>query len=485
MILILATTLTAALGADIPAHPDALVFPDYAFSPPAAADYRVELANGVPVYITEDRELPLINISLVFRGGAYLDPPGKVGLSGIMASQLRAGGTGSMTAEELDEELDFLAARASASSGGTTSSASLNSLSTNLEESLPLFVEMVRDPRFQESRLQITKDSALEGMKQRNDHPRSILSRETDTVLYGDSWLSRQPTANMVASISGGDLRGAHARIFDPANMIIVASGDFDRAQMLETLERAFGDWAPGDRVPEPPVVTSDYDPGIYYVDQEGPQGGVRLGMRSLRRDDPDYIAAAVMNEVLGGGGFASRLVKRVRSDEGLAYGVGSRLSPGIWDEGYWGAAFDSKNSTVALAIAIILEEIDRIRTEFVSDEELNVARNSFIEAFPQAFASKHGMLELFARDEITGRDPSWWHTYRDRVGAVSAEDVHRVAQRLLHAEEMAVIVVGDWGEIAPGDDDGRASMDAVQETLGGVSVELPLRDPLTLQPLS
>lgn len=485
MISLLAITLTAALVADIPAHPDALVYPEYAFSPPTAVDYRAELANGVPVYITEDRELPLVTVSLIFRGGAYLDPDDKVGLSGMMASQLRAGGTGSMTAEELDEELDFLAASAGASSGGTTSSASLNSLSTNLEESLPLFVEMVRDPRFQTSRLQIAKDAALEGMKQRNDHPRSILSRETDLVLYGDSWLSWQATADMVAGISEADLHGAHRRIFDPANLIIVASGDFDRAQMLETLEQAFGDWVAGERVPDPPVVTSDYDPGIYYVDQEGPQGGVRLGMRSLRRDDPDYIAAAVMNNILGGGGFASRLMKRVRSDEGLAYGVGSRLSPGIWDEGSWGAGFDSKNSTVALAIAIILEEIKRIRTEPVSDEELTVARDSFIETFPQTFASKHGMLELFASDEITGRDPTWWDTYRDRVAAVNAEDVQRVAQRLLHAEDLAIVIVGDWGEIALGDDDGRSSMEAVQGTLGGVSVELPLRDPLTLQPLS
>jgi predicted Zn-dependent peptidase len=272
--------------------------------------------------------------------------------------------------------------------------------------------------------------------------------------------------------------------IFNPANLIIAVSGDFDEETMLKTLDGALAGWPKGARVSAPPETPSAYTPAIYYVDQDVPQGGVIMGLRSIRRDDPDLAAAEIMNDILGGGGFSSRITKRVRSDEGLAYSAGSRLAPGTWDDGTWGASFQSKSPTVALAIDLILNEMAGIRDGEVTDEEMDVAKGSIIETFPTIFQSKHGTVSVFAADELTGRDPGFWTRWRDQVRAVTRADVRRVANRLLDDDALAIVIVGDWGEIDAGDADGRASMSAVTDRLGFAAVELPLRDPLTMEPM-
>ena len=484
MPVVLSVAITGALFADVPKHPSEIVFPDYAFTPPSAGEFRHELSNGIPVYIIEDRELPLINVSLIFLGGDYLDPADQSGLVDMMATLVRTGGTTTMSAEEVDEQFDFLAANAGSGSRGTTTIASLNTLSSNLDESLPLFIDMVRNPGFQDSRLMLEKDEFVEGMKQRNDHPQSILSRERAMLMYGDSWRGRQATESSVSSVTKADLARAHTMIFNPANLIIAVSGDFDEETMLKTLDDALAGWPKGARVSAPPETPSAYTPAIYYVDQDVPQGGVIMGLRSIRRDDPDLAAAEIMNDILGGGGFSSRITKRVRSDEGLAYSAGSRLAPGTWDDGTWGASFQSKSPTVALAIDLILNEMAGIRDGEVTDEEMDVAKGSIIETFPTIFQSKHGTVSIFAADELTGRDPGFWTRWRDQVRAVTRADVRRVANRLLDDDALAIVIVGDWGEIDAGDADGRASMSAVSDRLGFAAVELPLRDPLTMEPM-
>ena len=188
------------------------------------------------------------------------------------------------------------------------------------------------------------------------------------------------------------------------------------------------------------------------------------------------------MNYILGGGGFNSRITQSVRSNEGLAYGASSSFSAGPWARGVWRAGFESKSTTVALAAKLIFDEIERIKTELVSAEDLALAKSSIIERFPSKFQSKSGTLSVFVTDRITGRDPGYWSTYRDKIRSVTAEDVMRVSNRILIPEEMVVVVVGDWDTIKSGDIDGRATMEDIHSIVGGEVVELPLLDPLSLQ---
>jgi zinc protease len=272
-----------------------------------------------------------------------------------------------------------------------------------------------------------------------------------------------------------------HQRIFHPGNMIIAVSGDFDEQDMLARLERAVAGWERREPAPDPVPPEVVLDPGLYHVPKDIPQGKVVMGLRSIKRDDPDLIPFLLLDEILGAGGFTSRLMQQVRSNEGLAYSVRSTVTPKVYYPGDFRAGFESKNATVALATKIVLDEIGKVRDELVTEDELETAKQSLIETFPRQFESKPQMLRVFVNDEWTGRAADYWQTFRDKVKAVTREDLQRVARKHLDPAKMAILVVGDWDAIAPGDLEKRASM---QEFFGGAVTHLPLRDPLTLEPL-
>ena len=476
------TTILTALISIAPSGPHDIVFPEFNFTPPTASSFRELISDNTVVFIAEDRELPLISIAVTFRGGDYLVPVSRAGLVSMMASLVRSGGTETMTAEEVDEQFAFLAANSSVDSDGTTVVATLNSLSSNFKESFGLFLDMLQHPGFQESRIALAKDSVIEGMKQRNDEPSTILGRENSRLLFGDSYLGRNPTAASIEPINAKLLRELHAKIINPSNMVVSISGDFEKNEMLAFLSEKLGSWNRGDVSPNPQGVSSKYTPGIYYVQQDVPQGGARICLRSMRRGDEDLAAAHLMNYILGGGGFSSRITQKVRSDEGLAYSVGSMFSPGVYGDGVWGAGYESKSSTVALAAKLIFDEIKRIKTDLVSDEDLALAKSATIEAFPSAFNSKAVTLSVFVDDELTDQDRFYWETYREKIDAVTKEDILRVANTVLKPDEMYMLVVGNWEEIKAGDADGRASIEDIHAIIGGSVTELPLLDPLTLE---
>jgi zinc protease len=485
--LVAASALVATAAAqDLPARPEQLAFRPLTFNAPKASDYRHVLSNGVVVYLAPSKELPLVELSMTFRGGSYLEPADKVGLAGMTASLLRTGGTEALAPAELDEKLDFLATEIGIGSSATTCSASIDSLKSNFDESLGLLMDMLAKPRFDEAKTKIAVDTAIEGMKQRNDDADPILAREWRTLMYGaDHFEARQPTEASIRSITKDDMAAYAKKVFNPANVIVAVTGDFEVAEMLSKLEQAFASWPTGERMPIPPAPTATLKPGLYHVEKEIPQGKVFIGMRGITRDDPDYFAALVMNEILGGGGFTSRIMKTVRSDEGLAYSAGSGLDAGVWYPGQFRASFQSKNATVALAIKLIEGEFDKMRETPVTAEELEVAKQSFIETFPRSFESKDAMLGIFVSDEWTGRDNAYWQTYRENISKVTAADVQRVAQRMLDFDNMAVFVVGDWDTIAPGDGLGGKPGRARMADFFNDQVEhLPLRDPMTMQPM-
>ncbi len=187
------------------------------------------------------------------------------------------------------------------------------------------------------------------------------------------------------------------------------------------------------------------------------------------------------MNDVLGGGGFTSRLVKRIRSDEGLAYSAGSSFGIGQYWPGVFNAYYQSKSATVAYAAKIAMDEIERIRTEPVTEEELTVAKNSFIDVFPRRFESAEQIVGTFADDEYNQRSHDYWKSYRENIRKVTATDVMNAAKKHLHPDRLVMLVVGKWPEIEPGDPDGKATM---AQFYDGKATELPLRDPLTLAPM-
>jgi len=479
----LALTLVApAVGQEIPDRPEALSFEPIVFDPPSAKDHRHVLDNGMVVFIAEDKSLPLVNVSITLRTGSWLDPVGQEGLASLTGSQMRRGGTQALSGEELDERLDFLAARVSTGIGATSGGANLNCLADNLQEALPLFVDVLRDPRFQEDRLALAREQALQSMKKRNDDSADIEAREWGVLLYGeDHYSNRFTTEASLEAISRDDLAAFHREYVHPSNMIAAVSGYFDTNEMLAELEEAFARW-PGEApsVPEIPHTIEPAEPGLYRIQKDVNQGRVSIGLPTVKRDHPDAHALKIMNGILGGSGFTSRITTTVRSNEGLAYSAGSGLSVGVWHPGRFRAGFQSKSPTVLWAAELVESEIRKIRESPVTPEELETMKASLIQTFPSSFSTKGQAMAIFASDEYTGRSPSYWQTYRSSLRAVSAEDVQRVARTHLVPEKMILLIVGDQEKIAKGDGAHDVSFEALAP--GGRVTELPLRDPMTMK---
>ena len=477
--------LALSQAQEIPDRPEKLTFPPLIYDAPNPADYRVELESGAIVYIYPDRERPLIDLSVNVRGGSYLDPKGKEGLASLTGYLMARGGIPSSPADKLDEELEFLAARLSSSFGGLSGSVGLNLLSKDADRGFEILRAVLAAPSFQEDKLALRKTQILQGLKQRNDDSKNIESRERNFLAYGERfWFNRHTTVASLESIRREDLLAFHHEWVHPQNFIVSVSGDFDRNEMLKRLDGVFAAWPhPGKKAPPVSQEQKYGKPGVYIVNKDVNQGRVSIMLPGIRWDDPDYYAIQVMNDVLGGGGFTSRITNRVRSDEGLAYSARSAFPGGVYYPVVFRAGFQSKSSTVAYATSIVLEEIERITREPVTKEELLTTKKSFIDTFPNNFASAAQVVSAFASDEMIGRyakQPHYWANYRDNIESVDIAAVQHVAKQRLKLDQMIILIVGQKEEILKGHSDHPVKLGRLVK--GGV-IELPMRDPLTMQP--
>ncbi|MCD4750569.1 MAG: insulinase family protein [Thermoanaerobaculales bacterium] len=483
-LIVLVGFATGSAGAgDIADRPEDLQFPELTFDAPKAESLRFELSNGTPVFLKEDHQLPLVNLAVHFRGGRYLVPADKAGLVEIIARAWRSGGAGDRSAQELDEELDFLAANVRTGIQDVSGSTNLNVLTKDLDTAMALFMDLLTKPRFQEDRFTKAKDDLLQSMKRRNDDTAGIEAREWDRLLFGeDYWMNQLATKKTVGDITAEDCKAFLNRLVRADNIIIALSGDITRADAKALLEKSLGSLpmlvAELPAIPQPDHTP---EPGIYVVNKaDVNQGRVQIGHLAYRLGRPNEFALRMGSDILGGGGFTSRMMKTIRSDEGLAYGAYSDLSFPITMPGTFSAAFQSKSSTCAYAAKITFELMRGMQAEAPSDDEVTTSRSSFVETFPRRFESASRTVDLFARGELLGRPSGYWTTYRDTFAKVTANDIRDAMKKDLHPEAMVMLVVGNIEEIMAGHPDHEARL-----TDFGPIHTLPLRDPMTLEPLA
>jgi predicted Zn-dependent peptidase len=477
---------SAKSSTTIPDRPEKLMFPPLTYEPPAPEKYRVMLKSGPVAYVVPDRELPLVNLVVYVRTGQYVESDAKQGLAELTGYLLARGGTQSKTAEELEERLAFLAARLESGVGETQGSVSLNLLSKDLEEGLGIIREVLTAPRFQDDKIALRKQQMLQAMKERNDDSRSIEAREAEFLAFGETfWANRYSTQDSVQSLTRADLEDFHHKWFQPANFVVAVSGDFDRDQMIEKLEKLFGAWPFKGATPPPIPTNTAFSPtGVYIVDKDVNQGRVAMILPGIMRDDPDFFPAVIMNDILGGGGFTSRIMNRVRSDEGLAYDAHSSFPGGVYYPATFSAGFQSKSRTVPYAASIVLQEMEKITKAPVSDQELNTSKRGFIDRFPRTFGTKIQIANTFAQDEFTGRfakQPDYWQKYRSRIDGVSKDDIQRVAAKYVKPDKLVILVVGQKNEILLGQPGHEVKL---SQLAGDRVVDVPLRDPLTMKPM-
>jgi len=483
--LLLGATLLSAQA--IPDRPEKLAFKPIVYSPPKAGDHRIKLPNGISAYLVEDPTgQPLVNIRVLIKGGSYQDPPGKEGATHLMGEILDSGGTRNLTADALAEELETLAARVSSTMDATSGYLQMNVLEKDTRKGMELFRDMLAHPAFQQDRLDLAKKQLRQGIERRNDDTTAIEQYQRGYLLRGEAHYTNRPvTAASLDAIGRSDLLALHAKLLHPQNLIVAVSGRFERKAMAKLLGETLGaikagpEAAPSAKVPAP---EHTIPPGIHVCEKDVNQGRVSILLPGLRRADPDWAAVEVLNFILGGD-FTSRLVMKIRTEEGLAYNVGSRFSPGPFYRGDFVAAFQTKVRTVAYGTRLALAELERIRTSPVTDEELVMAKGALIDRFPGLFSNRAAVASLFAHEEYSAGAPDYFSTYRERVAAVGKADIQRVAQKYLAADKAAILVVGgkaddlEAGDVK--DHPGRLS-----EVAKLPVVKLPLRDPLTMKPL-
>lgn len=466
------------LGLAQATRPSELKYGPLKFEPPDPQAFRTFFAGGLRGYVQEDRSLPLVNLSALIDFGSLYVPKDKAGLGELMGSTLIKGGTASREGTAIEDRIDFLGGTLSFDVGERISTLSLSILSKDLDEGLALFFDVLRNPAFREDPLKLERVRLVEMLRQANDSPSRVLSREYERILYGDHPLTWQPTKAAFEGLAAADLKAAHARYFFPKNIILAAAGDFKRADLKARIDKLVSGW-PSRSLPKlqaartfPPV-----EPGVYFIQKPINQGYISLGHLGIEDTDPDFFAVQVMNFILGGGSFTSRITTKVRSNEGLSYNQGSRFSTRWGFPGVFSAYVQTKSATVGYAISLIEAEIDRIRKEPVSDAEMETAINYYLESFAAQFEMPAATMASFANLEMTGKPRDYFRTQRDKISAVTKARVLEAARKRLRPEETVILIVGDWEPCNKGGDKWAGPLDKL-----GKIYRVALIDPLTGQ---
>jgi zinc protease len=468
----------AGLGFGQAKHPSELTYPALKYEPPDPKAFRAVYAGGLRAYVQEDKSLPLFNITAIVNCGDLYVPKDKIGLGRVLGDQLIKGGTTAKEGSAIEERIDFLGGTLAFMVGERTSTLSLSVLSKDLDEGLATFFDVLRNPAFREEPLKLAKARFVEQLRQANDQANAVLSREYEKLLYGDNAVTWQPTKATYEGVTTADLKAFHAKYFSPKNIILAVSGDLSKAALKAKIDQLAAGWKGGAvAFPALPKAFPSPEPGLYFVQKAINQGYISMGHLGLQDTNPDYFAVQVMNFILGGGSFTSRITTKVRSDEGLSYNQGSRFTYRWGLPGTFAGYVQTKSSTVGYAISLILAEFNRIRTEPVSDAEMETAINYYLESFADNFQSPQATMANFANLEMTGKPMDYYKTYLAKIRAVTKARVQEVATKYIQPGKVAMMVVGDFEPCNKGGDKWPGPLD----TLGKLH-KVALADPMTGQ---
>jgi len=404
------------------------------------------LPNGMKLYLLEDHELPLVNASARIRTGNLFDPPDKIGLATITGAVMRSGGTRSKTGDQLDLELENIAASVESHIDESSASVSFDALKENTDEVLGLFHDVLTEPQFRQDKIDLAKSQLRSSIARRNDDAHGIAEREFEDSVYGKQtpygWSMEYAT---VDRITRDDLTSFYQRYFFPANVMLAVWGDFNAAEMKSKIERVFGDWrVTQPAVPAFPAVRKTTAPGIYLAAKSDvTQTFFSIGHLGGELRDKEFPALQVMADILGGG-FRSRLFQRVRTRMGNAYEIGADWGANYDHPGLFEISGSTKSASTVETFKAIQEEVEKIRTSEVTDEELNTAKQTALNSLVFAFDTKAKTLGRVLTYEYYGYPKDFIQQYQKALVAVTKAEVLRVAKERLDPAAFTIVAVGN-----------------------------------------
>jgi zinc protease len=432
--------------AQVPAWKQIPIPPLPAFHPQEPK--RVELPNGLVIFLQEDHELPLINGSARIRGGSRSEPASKIGMLDMYGEVWRTGGTKTQTGDQLDDNLEIRAAKVETNDSADSTSISWSCLKEDFDDVFRVFADLLRNPEFRADKLDLAKKEMADAISRRNDDVRGIAGREATMLAYGkNNPYARQPEYATVDAVTRQDLVDWHEAHVHPNNIILGVVGDFDSAAMEAKLRQAFGDWPKGPTDKEPEINFDPAKPGYYLIPKSDVnQSSIRMVELGILRDNPDFYAATVFNEAFGGG-FSSRLVQDLRSAKGLAYAVGGGIGSAFDHPGIVQISMGTKSASTVEAIHGIYAEIDDLSKKPISDEEIRRAKDSILNSFVFNFDSPEKVLRERMAYEFYGYPADFLERYRAGIEKVQKADVNRAAAKYLQKDKLAVLVVGNTAD--------------------------------------
>ncbi len=413
-----------------------------AFHP--AQPKRIELANGMVIFLQENHELPLISLTANIRGGSILEPASKVGLTDIYGEVWRTGGTKTRTGDQLDDYLEARAAKVETGGDEDSTAVSMNCLKQDFNDVFNVFVDVLQNPAFREDKIELAKKQEDTSIARRNDEISDVAAREATFLAYGrQNPYARIPEYSTVAAVTRDDLVNWHARFVNASNIILGVVGDFDPVTMEATLRKVFEPMPKGKLAPDPKVEFTPAKPGYYFVEKgDVNQSAIRMVTLGIERRNPDYFAVTVMNEVFGGG-FASRLFRNIRTKLGLAYSVGGGVGANFDHPGIAEIAMGTKIGTTGEAIHALDDQISSLAKTPPTEDELKLAKDSILNSFVFNFDSPNKVLRERMAYEFYHYPPDFLEMYRAGVEKVTIADVARVAQKYIRPGTFATLVVG------------------------------------------
>ncbi len=450
LLIVLATVATFATSPQAKAHATSwqqVPIPSLpAFKPQQPK--RIQLSNGMVIFLQEDHELPLIDGTARIRGGSVNEPANKTGLTDIYGEVWRTGGTKTQTGDQLDDFLEVRAAKVETGSSSDSTSINFSCLKGDLDDVFKAFVDVLQNPEFRAEKIDIAQKEEGDGISRRNDQIGEIAQRESIKLAYGpDNPYARVPEYATIAAITRQDLIDWHKKYVHPNNIILGISGDFDSAAMEARLRKAFDAWPKGPAAPKNDIKYDPAKPGYYLVPKDDVnQSTIQMVALGTTRDNPDYYAISVFNEAFGGG-FSSRLFNDIRTKRGLAYSVGGGIGTNFGHPGILQVSIGTKSGSTIEAIQAAGEDIDNLTKQPITDDEIQRAKDAILNAFIFRLDSPDKILGERMTYEYYGYPPDWLNKYQAEIKTVSAADVNRVAAKYMHKDQLAVLVVGNTKE--------------------------------------
>ncbi len=415
----------------------------------ALAAKRTVLPNGLTVLHSENHSLPIVMVTLIIKSGQIDEPANKSGLANLIA-ELLTEGTKNRPSKTIAEEIDFIGASLDASAGNDFSTIALSVLKKDVHKGFELLSDVVLNPAFPQDEIGRKKEQIKGSLKQKEEEPSFLAGRAFRKAIFGDHPYGRvlEGSPETIGNVNREDLVKFHADYFLPSNAILSVAGDLAPNEVDDLIGRYFGEWKMSGLPPKIPTPPGEEKiKKVIKIHKDLTQANIVLGLSGISRDNPDYYVASVMNYILGGGGFSSRLMHAIRDRMGLAYDVHSFFAA-YEKAGIFQVGVQTKNESANVVVEEILKQLEMIRKETVSDEELADAKAYLTGSFSRRLDTNRKIADFMAVVEFFNLGIDYAEKYRGYVNSVSKDDVLRVAKKYLDPEKLVIVIVANQTKV-------------------------------------